>query len=176
MSPSEYITEQLMLAHSKEQCDHVWQWVGDDPARFEGFMEVYFGQNPVLRQRAAGVLGRFGRRQASLLEKHLPALIAELDQDVHPALIRNTMRLFQSIDVPASLSMALMEKGFAMIENPQQPVAIRAFSMTVLERLIAPYPELQRELALIVEAHMPEASAAFRVRGRDYLKRMRKKA
>lgn len=169
-----YLVEQIKLEHSRVQKDHVLEWIGTDDARLKAFMEVYFNGDPIVGQRGAYVLGWLDKRHQHILAPHYPRMIAEMDQKMHPARTRNLLRLFETVDIPPAIQMELMDKCFEFIQNPQQPGAIRAFAITVLSRLVEPYPELQAEACLVLQEHLPEAPAAFRVRTRDFLKKFRK--
>lgn len=168
-----YLVEQIRLEHSRVQKDYVLNWIGTDDKRLKAFMEVYFNGDPVIGQRGAYVLGWLGKKHQHILAEHYPRMIAEMDKKMHPARKRNVLRLFETVDIPASIQMDLMDKCFEYIQNPQEPGAIRAFAITVLSRLVEPYPELQAEACLILQEHLPEAPAAFRVRTRDFLKKFR---
>ncbi len=166
----ESLQTKLTGPYSKAQMDELAAWVGVDPLRMEALMNLYFRSNDGISYRAAAVVGRLGKQQAGLLEGYFPRLVAELHEPVHPAKPRNVLRLFQFIPVPESLRMDLMELCFGYVGNPAVPIAVRAFAITVLAGLVQPYPELSRELLLILRAHEPESGPAFRVRARDAIR------
>lgn len=169
MNPTAYLTTQLEDTQYKATWDSMTAWVGVDPARFEALMACYFHEDMRIRQQAAQVVGRLGAEHEALLRPYLPRMVAELADPPHPALPRNVLRLLQTHPIPPELEMALMECCFAFLENSQQPAAVRVFAMTVLARLVRPYPELQRELRLILAAHFDQGPAGFRSRARKIL-------
>lgn len=166
-----YLVQQIKLEHSKVQKDAVLEWIGTDDERLKAFVEVYFNGDPIVGQRAAYVMGWLGTAHQHILAPHYPRMIAEMDQKLHPARRRNVLRLFETVEIPEAIEMDLMDKCFAFIQNPQEPGAVRAFAITVLSRLVEPYPELQAEAAMVLQEHLSEAPAAFRVRTRDFLKK-----
>ena len=71
--------------------------------------------------------------------------------------------------IPEELEGLLCDKCFEYVENPKYAVALRAFGLTVLQKIARGYPELQLELVALVKEKMPMGSAAFKVRGRRVL-------
>lgn len=110
-----------------------------------------------------------------MIMPHIADLVAILSRkDIHPALIRNAVRVLEAIDIPERYHGEVMNACFGFIENPATPVAIKAFSLTTLFNLSVHYPDIRPELQLIIEERMPDESAAFRVRGRKILAQIRK--
>ena len=88
----------------------------------------------------------------ALIKPYLKQLVSQLKRkDVHDAVIRNSVRILQQIDVPKALHGELMSNCFALLEQPSTPVAIKAFSLTTLFNLSEIYPEIKNELRLIIE-------------------------
>jgi len=91
--------------------------------------------------------------------------------DLHPAIPRNITRLFQYVAVPAKHRGRLMDKCFFYISSVDVPIAVRAFSLTILENLSKDYPEIIPELRLIIEENWDRATPAFRSRAKKILAR-----
>jgi hypothetical protein len=82
------------------------------------------------------------------------------------------MRLLQFAEIPRRFHGQVLELSFSFLQNRKQPVAVRVFAMTVIDQLISDKPDLQRELAIILEDEMAYATAAFRSRGSRILRRL----
>jgi hypothetical protein len=65
-----------------------------------------------------------------------------------------------------------MNSCFELIAEHTTPVAIKAFSLTVLDQLAASYPEIKPELKLIIEERWEHETAAFRSRAKKILKKL----
>jgi hypothetical protein len=63
-----------------------------------------------------------------------------------------------------------MDICFTYIADPQEKVAVKAFSLTILENLSHQYPEIRNELKLIIEERWEHETAAFRSRAKKILK------
>jgi len=79
--------------------------------------------------------------------------------------------LFQYVEVPAKHRGRLMDKCFLYISSVDVPIAVRAFSLTILENLSKDYPEIIPELRLIIEENWDRATPAFRSRAKKILAR-----
>ncbi|HEV8082118.1 MAG TPA: hypothetical protein VGP55_02900 [Chitinophagaceae bacterium] len=55
--------------------------------------------------------------------------------NLHDSIKRNTVRLLQQIEIPEKLEGAVMEICVNYVESPNEVVATKAFSLTILGRL-----------------------------------------
>ncbi|KAA9040986.1 hypothetical protein FW778_02805 [Ginsengibacter hankyongi] len=63
-----------------------------------------------------------------------------------------------------------MEICFKYLASPDEAIAIKAFSLTVLANLAKKYPEIIPEIKLIIEEQLPHQSAAFKSRAKAFMK------
>ena len=63
-----------------------------------------------------------------------------------------------------------MDICFRYVESPNEAVAIKAFSLTVLYNLSKLYPEIIPEVKTLIEIQWPKQTAAFRVRAKVFMK------
>lgn len=164
------LEHELLKEHSRRQADRLASWVGTDRTRVQQLMALFLrGENRVT-QRAAWVVGICAERHPALMRPYLRKMINRMnDPGVHDAVKRNVVRLLQTIDIPPSLVGLVASRCFEFLSSVQTPVAIRAFSMTVLTRIARERPDLARELRLVIEQHLPYGSAGFRARAREVL-------
>lgn len=94
---------------------------------------------------------------------------------MHDAVIRNSVRVLQDIELPEQFHGEVMNVCFQFLEQPATPVAIKAFSLTTLFNLSKKYPEIKPELKLIIEERWEHETAAFHSRGRKILASLEKK-
>jgi hypothetical protein len=173
MLPTQFLTEQLLLEHSKRQALRLVKWIGQDPERLGALLEIFLGDNYRLSQRAAWVLSLFADRSPQLMHLCLPQMVAKMrEPGVHDAVKRNVVRVFQEIEIPDDLLDELADACFGFLADSQEAVAVRVFSMTVLENICEKIPELKPELRLLLEEHLPHGSTGFKNRGQKILKRL----
>jgi hypothetical protein len=163
----------LREEHSKKQTDRIVNYIGDDQKRFAELINLFFKGEYRITQRAAWPMSYCVRRHPELIHPYFKPLLDNLARkDIHIAVIRNTVRLLQDVSIPKRYHGRVMSTCFEFILSPVTPVAVKAFSLTILSHLAADYPEIRGELKLIIEEQWEHATAAFRSRARRILKDM----
>ncbi len=165
------LKKRLELGQSKSQTNEIVEYVDGRRDRFKLLVEVYKEGPFRLTQRAAWPLTICVEKWPYLLDPHFKTLLNFLhDPHVHDAFIRNTFRLLQYVDVPKRFQGEVADHCFRYLQDRKVAIAIRVFSMTVLNNITRGQPELRNELKLILEDQILQSSAAFRSRGRKVLK------
>lgn len=164
------IRQALLAKHSKRQTMAIVEYIGDDAKRFAGLMKIFFAGDYRLTQRAAWTLNYCAEKQPELIFPYLPKLLNCLSRDdSHDAVKRNIVRLLQYIEIPKKLLGKVYSLCVDLIDDPGEPIAVRAFALTVASRIAKAEPDLLSELQLIVRQHLPHATAAFQKRARAIL-------
>lgn len=161
----------LEKEHSKEQCDRIVNYIGADKERFAELMKLFFEGEYRINQRAAWPMSYCVRLYPELIQPYFSPLLKNLEKkNLHPAVVRNTLRLLQDVKIPEKFHGRVMSMCFDLIQNPETPIAIKAFGLTVLQNLSGNYPEILTELKLIIEDQWEQATPAFRSRAKKILK------
>ena len=157
--------------YTKDQALTVSDYACSTPGRFKQLMECFLSNEYRLAQRAAWSVSWATRKKPALIKPYIKDLVIQLQRkDAHDAVIRNSVRILQQIDIPASLHGELMNTCFGFIGSNSAPPAIKAFSLTVLSNLAKFYPDIIHELKLIIEERWNHETAAFKSRGGKILK------
>ena len=166
----------LLVEHSKANTMKIVHYIGKDQDRFDVLMEHFLANEYRVTQRAAMAVGHAADRHPKLIKKHLKSLLENLHRpDIHDAVKRNTIRLFDKhFDLPEELLGSAAELCFTYLNDPQEAVAVRAFSMGVLYNICQQEPALGNELIMVLEDHLPHGSAGFKSRGKKILAKLRK--
>lgn len=165
------ILQLLTAEHSKQQTDRIVRYIGKDPDRFAVLIRLFFRGEYRITQRAAWPLSYCVRAHPELIRPYFKALLDNLARkDIHIAVIRNTVRLLQDVDIPKKYHGRVMSICFGFLQDPSIPVAVQAFSLTILQHLAREYPDILSELRLIIEDQWDRATPAFRSRARRILK------
>ena len=159
--------------HSKKQTDRIVNYIGNDKDRFAQLIKIFFQGEYRITQRAAWPLSYCVRRHPELITPWFKPLLDNLARkDIHVAVIRNTVRLLQDVSIPKRYQGRVMNICFDFIQSPETPIAVKAFSLTILSHLSADYPEIAGELKLIIDDQWEHATPAFRSRAKKILKRL----
>lgn len=170
-----HIEEQLLLGHSKVIAQQLQQWIGNDAEKMDAFMQIFLGNVYRLTQRGAWVLGHISKENPLLLEPWLPQMLdAVRKPDQHVSVRRNVIRHFDIHGFPDYLLDDLADICFGFLENPNEAIAVRIFSMGVLYKICTKVPELQSELVLLIEEFLPHGSAGFKSRGKKIVAKISK--
>ncbi len=165
------LREEIQKEHSKKQTNKIIRYVSESQKKFDALMDLFLEGEYRATQRAGWPLGYIAVAHPRLIEKHLEKLLLNLKkQNLHNAVIRNTFRLMQFVEIPKPLHSLAIDTCFKFFNDKKQPVAVRCFSMTVLANLCKKYPEMKHELKISIEESIPHAMTGFLARARRTLK------
>ena len=165
------LRQTILSDHSKATCNKITKWIGNSQQRFDELFDLFLHDEYRVVQRAAWPLSYAVIAHPELIKKHFARLIKNLRQPgLHDSVKRNTIRLLQGISIPQRFHGDVMNLCFDYIASTDEPVAVKAFSLTVLENLSRQYPEIRQELKTIIEDRWDYESAAFKSRARKILK------
>lgn len=175
MSAKQVIQDNLDKGHSREIRDEIVSYIGKSSAKMKALMSFFFHDEWRYNQRAAWPVLHISLQQPQLIKPYLAKLVANLEEPKHDAVVRNSIRIFEDIDIPESIEGQLMDRCFAYLIDRKQAIAIRCFSMSVLAKIVDKYPELAFELKDILENELTyDVSAGFKVRAKRTLKAISK--
>ena len=162
---------EILKTHSKVQCNKIIAWVGNDQKRFDELFNLFLQPEYLLAQRAAWPLSYCALAHPGFIKKRLGELIKNLHKRViHDSVKRNTLRILQEIDIPKKYQGEVMNICFQYVESPVEAVAIKAFSLGILGKMAKLYPDILPEIKLLIEAQLPNQTAAFAGRAKRLLK------
>lgn len=168
------ITQELNRAHSKAVTDTIVRYVGNDQGRFNSLISIFLQNDPKLTPRAAWAMSVCVTNHPELVAPHFPALLKMVGRpNAHDAVKRNVMRLLQFVKIPKRYQGRVVAIGFKLLE-PHEPIAVRAFSMTVLANIVREQPGLNNELQAVLEDQLPYGSAGIQSRAKKVLKELKK--
>ena len=171
------ILQSLKKEHSKKQTDRIVDYIGADKERFGVLIGIFFQGEYRITQRAGWPLSNCVRNHPELIQPYFKQLLDNLQRkDIHVAVVRNTVRLLQDVTIPKKHQGRVMNICFEFVQDPQTPIAVKAFSLTILSNLAADYPDIGPELKLLIEEQWEHSTAAFRSRAKKVLKAMERPA
>lgn len=165
------LREEILKEHSKRQTDKIIRYVGTDAKKFDELVTLFLRGEYRVTQRAGWPLSYISIAHPQLIKKHLKKLLVNLEKPgLHDAVVRNTFRLLQFVEIPESLQGMAADTCFRFFNDRKQPVAVRCFSMTVLGNLCRKYPEMKQELKISIQDNLPYATTGFISRAKRTLK------
>jgi hypothetical protein len=165
------LREEILKEHSRAQSEKIAKWIGRDAKRFDELMQLFLDDEYRGTQRAAWVLSVVAEKHYKLVIPYIESMVKRAaEPGVPDAVKRNVVRVLQFMDIPEALHGDVMNLGFDLLSNPNEPVAVRCFSMTVLGNLSKTYPDIKQELkAVIADMLEQEPSAGMKARAKKVL-------
>jgi hypothetical protein len=167
----------LGLKPSKTEIDQIYRQVLVQPELLPRLMELVQNPDPKLAAKAAWPMSYVFQDRPDWMEPYYDLMGAMLNRkDLHQGIIRNLLRALQEAGtrIPEEAAGNIMNACFDRLLNPAEAIAIKAFSITVLENLVVTYPDIREELISTLDFILPTASAGVRSRAQKTLKRLRK--
>ncbi len=165
------IAEELLKEHSKVHAQKIATHACSSAKHFKELMDCFMSDDYRLAQRAAWSVNWAARTKPEMVKPYISQLVSVLERkDVHDAVIRNSLRVFEDVEIPEEFHGQVMNACFDFMENIKTPLAFKAYSMTIISKLSNFYPEIKQELKLIIEENWEHESPAFKSRGKKILK------
>jgi hypothetical protein len=163
---------QLLQAHSKENCNLIVAWVGNNQTRFDELFSLFISNEKRIVQMSSWPLSFCVEANPQFIQKYFDSLLKNIKrQEHHEAVKRHTLRMLQFVEIPKKYQGNVMNMCFDFIQDITEKPTTKVFSMVVLENLAKLYPEIKKELCLIIETQMPHESAGFKSRAKRILRR-----
>ncbi len=163
------IRDEILKEHSKKQSKKIADFIGNDKKKFAELMKLFLGNTYRITQRAAWVVVSCAHKHPSLVFPWLNKMISLLEKDVHQAVKRNTLRLFEVIEVPKSQQGRVADICFRFLLSSNESIAVKVYAMTTLQKICTHEPELKNELRIVLLDQMENAGPAFRSRANRVL-------
>jgi len=167
------LREKILKEHSKPYALSIANYACASKENFVELMRCFLDNEYRLAQRAAWSVSWAARQKPEMIYPHIKDLVSVLNKkNVHDAVIRNSVRVLQKIEIPEKYHGEVMDACFQFLEKPSTPVAIKAFSLTTLFNLSKKYPEIKPELKLIINDRLDYETAAFKSRAKKILPKL----
>lgn len=174
MSSQQELINILLQGQARNTVDEVIIWAGDNPTKFKILVETMAGNlDQPIRDRAAWALSYIAVDKPTLLKYHWDIFVQLLvNKNTSDPIKRNLVRFMQEVEIPQKYHGKVTDRCFELLNNPQEDIAIRAFSMTVLGNMVDKYPELANELKISIAELLPHASPGLKNRAEKILNKL----
>lgn len=166
---------EILKEHSRKQSLKIAEWIGSSAVKFKKLLNLFLYDEYRVGQRSAWVITFVGAKYPKLIEDNIHAFVKRLyDKDIPVSVKRNTVRVLQFLKIPKSLHARVMNICIGFLLDPNETVAVKVFSMTVLAHLAMQYPEIRNELEYIIKSQLQNSTVGFKARARKVLKQLEK--
>ncbi|MDF1673212.1 MAG: hypothetical protein P1U41_06880 [Vicingaceae bacterium] len=163
--------ELLNLGHSKLFTNQIVDEVIANPQKMEDLIRIFTDGPAFITQRAAWAISVIAEKDPKLINPYYDLFIELLNQsNKHNAINRNIVRAFQYANIPEKYEGQVLDACFRLLKSSEEPVAVKAFSMTVIYNLSKKYPDIAIELKASIKSLLPDGSAGIKSRGNKILR------
>jgi 8-oxo-dGTP diphosphatase len=155
------------------------EWIAtsaiENPDIFDKLLEYSFSDDDKLAFRASWTLTKVCDKYPELIYPHLNMIIGALANLDNESAMRSFLRIISLSDmerISGKNHGILADHCFGLLRSGFSAIAVKAYSMEILYRLVLKYPELRNELAASISMLQPEGSAGIVSRGRQILKKL----
>lgn len=152
-----------------ENLKKILDYISTDQKKFDELMHIFFNDGNRLTQRAASAISHYAEKQTHLLESYLEKMIHMLSVEQPDVILRNLVRILQVMDIPEDLMGKAFEACYGFVGKVETPIAIKAFSMTILYNICKKEPDLKNEVTELIQMQMENGSKGVVGRGRKVL-------
>lgn len=165
----------LLQENSRKNWDQTVAFVLANPSYFDELVQLTHSADQRIIMRASQCVGMIVDKEPNWILPYLHELVNLLDTIKVDSFKRNVMRLFQNVPIPEELEGRLFDYGMHFLQSLDEPIAVKAFSMTVVRKIAEKYPELALEAIHQIEILVRENYSAGVVnRGNKELQKLRK--
>ena len=166
------LEQEIPAVRSKAQVEKIVKWAGEDKKRFGLLMKYFLNGESDLARKSAWIAGHCVEQHPVLAVPWLRPLLSLLRQPgVDNALKRNALRILHLSDIPHPLQGTAIDLCFKLLSSLDEPIAVRAYSISVISKIAKGEPGLKKELELVVRQMLPYGTPAFRSQAKRVLKK-----
>jgi hypothetical protein len=168
------LEKELLRKQTLLRCNRIIKWIGKDEERFAMLVKLFFRGDYRITQHASWPMSYCIWEFPALAKPYFGKFISCLSaSNSHPAAKRNIVRLLQFAKIPKRYHGKLMDLCFRFISNPEEAIAVKAFSLTILDNLSNDYPEIRPEIKAVIETRWTFETPAFRSRAKKILSKFK---
>ena len=166
-----------LTINTKENIAKIITYADKDTEKLKELMTYFLGDNARISQVTSWAVGHIGESQPMLFKPYHSQLLARFkNRQNHNAIRRNIARIYQFIEIPQHIESELFDLCLQAILSPYEAIAIRAFCMTIGERIATKYQELIPELTIAIESTYDTGTSGIRNRAMHTLQRLKKRS
>jgi 8-oxo-dGTP diphosphatase len=155
------------------------EWIAisaiENPVIFERLLTYTFSDDRKLAFRASWTLTKVCDKYPEMIYPHMSMIIESLGKIDNEGVLRCLLRIISLSDIERVSGKhhgILAELCFSLLKSGFSAIAVKAYSMEILYKLVLQYPELGNELSATINMLQPEGTAAIISRGRQILKKL----
>lgn len=155
------------------------EWIAisaiENPVIFDKLLEFSFSDDNKLAFRASWTLTKVCDKFPDLIYPHMSRIIRALESLENESTMRSFLRIISLSDlerISEKYHGILADHCFSQLRSGFSAIAVKAYSMEILYKLVLKYPELRNELSASINMLQIDGSAGILSRGRQIMKKL----
>lgn len=158
------LKNQLLAELSRRNTDLITQWVIDQPEGVDFLVDLVLQHSEKVSPRATWVLEKVSEKLHKPAQHQMVRILKELTNITSSSTRRTLAKVLMLHDIPEAFEGEMLDYCISMIEDPKEPVAVKANCMTIVFNLLPKYPDLKNEIFAIIEDQIPHNTIGFKSR------------
>jgi len=168
------IEERISAEISKANTLLVCNYIISNPNSLDELYNLIFTGKGKTKWRAAWVFEHVFLAQPDMINPYIPELIKRFPDIKDDGVRRHFAKILSLSDINAMADGNLIDTCFSQLMSETIPVAVKTQCMQILFNITREYPDLKRELIMVLEEQMPNNSAGFKSRANKLIKALSK--
>ncbi len=148
--------------------------VGEDYKNYKELVGLIVDYECPVSEKAAWAMNHCFEEGLGFFEDYFEQLVPVIGSSIYSDSVkRNIVRILQFVEIPEKYQASVIDSCFDLVMKKQTAIAVKAFALGVLEKMVKLYPELKNELVAVIEDLLPKASSGLKNRGQHILKRLK---
>ncbi|MBN2174988.1 MAG: hypothetical protein JW731_12715 [Bacteroidales bacterium] len=164
----------LLFDSSRKTADIAVCLVGDNPETFKKVLDFAMEDNGQFAMRAARVVNLAALNHPELMQPYINDIVKRLPGFKNDGLKRGIAKTLseRSFELEENTLGILVDTCFQWLNDPQEKIALKVYSMDILYRVSQSYPDIKPELISSLENELPKSSEAVGNRSKKILKKL----
>lgn len=159
----------------KPEMEQLARQVSAEADAFASLLALMGSEEPELAARAAWCFSHAAKLRPDWTREHQKAVVDILEKPALPkGVLRNTLRILRDTQLHPDSFDKLAYHCFNFVEDPAQPVAIRAFALHILGQIGCHIADIRPEVKAIIEYHFAGGAPGLKSSAKAVLRLWRK--
>lgn len=155
----------------KKEAELIAQSIAKEPKYIKELWQISIS-NEKNSWRATYLIGKVYNVDPDMVRPYIPKMIKIIPKLQDESKLREYLKLISFEPLTKDISGDFINRCFDLMVHVTTAVAVKVHAMQILFNFTKVEPDLQNELALIIEEQMEHGSAGFCSRGRKILSKM----
>jgi hypothetical protein len=164
----------ILKARSKLSITQIALLALEDETKLDLLLQNIRSENERLFYISSWALSDISEIYNEILFDKVLYIVETINNSSHQGLKRNLMKVIQLVAIPEDLEFKIGEMCLCFLKKRDETIAVKAYSVTVLENLLSKNIVFNEEVLFELEKQMIYSTPAFHARAKKYLKKAKK--